>query len=382
MLPFFVKHLADEEGNGVDLGCGDGDLTEHIGSKVAAHIFGIDSDSALIDRARERKKGNLDFIEGDLSKNRIPHIGINFDFAYSNCCLTHLSDEGVYGALIDLQSCMSVGGKFAFVVPHIEWAKKMYCEVQYCAIGITAIPRFGDRQAFRYPQWYATALEKCGFEEIDCQEIKIPDDSRLEARYLDEAGTPLFSTFTAIKSKTIPNLDSLKKAFEVAHDNRKLEISLFWQRSLFFWGFVATALIGYGTTYTKAPDLSFFFAVFGLVCSIVWASGNRGSKYWQEYWEKKVNFYQNYVVGNVFFDRSPERPGFFSNYAGRRISVSKLTMALSDFVAMLWALLCFYSVIKPLYHLDKRHVWVIFLLIVLLTLAYCLVFLRNSDSED
>ena len=37
-----------------------------------------------------------------------------------------------------------------------------------------------------------------------------------------------------------------KKILEYAADVRKFEISLFWQRSLFFWGFIGAAFVAYG----------------------------------------------------------------------------------------------------------------------------------------
>jgi hypothetical protein len=38
----------------------------------------------------------------------------------------------------------------------------------------------------------------------------------------------------------------------------------------------------------QLPTLSLLVSGFGLVCSVSWALVSRGSKYWQEQWESKI----------------------------------------------------------------------------------------------
>ena len=81
-----------------------------------------------------------------------------------------------------------------------------------------------------------------------------------------------------------------EKYFDVAADVRKFEIGLFWQRSLFFWGFIGAAFIAYaalGRKDNSDPLAQLAVACFGFVCSTAWTLQNRGSKYWQEAWETK-----------------------------------------------------------------------------------------------
>jgi hypothetical protein len=128
-----------------------------------------------------------------------------------------------------------------------------------------------------------------------------------------------------------------------AADVRKFEIQLFWQRSLFFWGFLAAAMVAYANL--RSDDeaaMRTVVACFGFVCSIAWTLQNRGSKYWQEAWEQKVKRAQIDVLdGNLFSKTEPRlKNGFWGAW---RFSVSGLTIALSDFAAVVWSALLYSS---------------------------------------
>src|ERR1700687_4058379 len=69
-------------------------------------------------------------------------------------------------------------------------------------------------------------------------------------------------------------------AWSLMIQTRNLEIDLFWKRSLFFWGFISAAFVGY--TALRQSELRTVLACFGTVCSCAWTLVNRGSKYWQE----------------------------------------------------------------------------------------------------
>jgi hypothetical protein len=79
----------------------------------------------------------------------------------------------------------------------------------------------------------------------------------------------------------MPDKDDFRKAFDFAADVRKFEIGLFWQRSLFFWGFITTAILAYGAAYqTHSRNLQFAAAAIGLTSAFVWTLVNRSSLYW------------------------------------------------------------------------------------------------------
>lgn len=379
VLPWLERALSDVASPCLDIGCGSADITAHLASKLDLSIVGIDL--AIPESVRtDCENSRLHLVAADITKNGILEAGIIFNSVFSNCCFCHVDDDQFLMVLADVFNASRVGARIAFLVPSISWAKAHYSDVKYTPAGLTAVPRSGSRQHFRTPDWYKSALQRAGFGEVSHEELLIPQDERLDERYLSKAGSALFSGFMATREATAPDSATKIKAFDIAHENRKLEIQLFWQRSLFFWGFVAASLVGYAQTIKDNQHFSTVFALFGLVCSIVWSRGNRGSKYWQEYWEKKVNFFQHFTTGNIFFDRKPTTPRFFEVFEGRRASVSKLTMALSDYSVGVWALLCLLTFVdKP--YLDS-HWRTPAALLVVLTLIYCGFFLWKAKSED
>jgi hypothetical protein len=134
------------------------------------------------------------------------------------------------------------------------------------------------------------------------------------------------------------------KILELIAEIRKLEIGLFWSRSLFFWGFTTIAITAYGAAFHFATkevatkEVQFAIACAGLICSVVWTLVNRSSKYWQRTWEDKAGEASREAVGSNLFAEHPRRGS-----AGQRFpwwtahfSVSKLATAFSDFTCFVW----------------------------------------------
>jgi hypothetical protein len=128
-----------------------------------------------------------------------------------------------------------------------------------------------------------------------------------------------------------------ERRHEVALQTRNFEIELFWKRSAFFWAFITAAFAGYAALRNFRSDLSVVVACFGAVCALAWTLANRGSKYWQETWETRVEKHESVVTGALF---GAEDEAIQTNKGcwlqARRYSVSKLTIALSDYVFALW----------------------------------------------
>ena len=126
-----------------------------------------------------------------------------------------------------------------------------------------------------------------------------------------------------------------KAQYEFACKARELELDLFWKRSLFFWGFIGAAFLAFANLRDNFA-LSAVIASFGLVCSVVWTLANRGSKFWYESWEQKVQKSEVQVTGR-WFGEAEESKADLAWLQSRRFSVSKLAIALSDYTAALWA---------------------------------------------
>jgi hypothetical protein len=134
---------------------------------------------------------------------------------------------------------------------------------------------------------------------------------------------------------TVPPPNS--KRFDAALQTRQFEIDLFWKRSLFFWGFIGAAFVAVGALKYDQPGLSLLVSSFGLVCSMAWTLANRGSKYWQEQWESKIENVEREVTGPLFQKIEPKQAkGWFG---GREYSVSKLAILVSDYVSIIWLII-------------------------------------------
>jgi len=147
--------------------------------------------------------------------------------------------------------------------------------------------------------------------------------------------------------------DSKSERLRISVETRALEINLFWQRSLFFWGFTIAAGAGFLETYTKGSGIALVISCFGMVCTFAWSLVNRGSKYWQENWENKAEAAAVDVLGGSLFG-NPAPIHSRRLLGAKRFSVSHLTTALSDFVFVGW----FFAVIYQLWLIltsDQPH---------------------------
>jgi hypothetical protein len=168
-----------------------------------------------------------------------------------------------------------------------------------------------------------------------------------------------------------------ERRYESALATRNFEIELFWKRSLFFWGFIASAFVGYATLLESHEKYAVLISCFGFICSVAWTLVNRGSKYWQENWEYFVESSEDEVTGNLFKDRAPRRSksGWLSSAS---FSVSRITIALSDFTTIVWfILLCCPLLPKAISSDDIFEV-----VAVLFTLLFALAMVFAGRSSD
>lgn len=160
--------------------------------------------------------------------------------------------------------------------------------------------------------------------------------------------------------------DKEDKALTQALDIRKFEIDLYWKRATYFWTFIGATFAGFiaveASSASNKQDLAIILANLGFVFSFAWFCANKGSKFWQENWEKHVDVLEDDVTGplykvvlsrNTITSTLDKVIGFLTGPS--KISVSKINQLISLYVSILWICLYFYSL--PEFSLDKSVNW-------------------------
>ncbi|MDK7224247.1 hypothetical protein QP468_13575, partial [Proteus mirabilis] len=93
-------------------------------------------------------------------------------------------------------------------------------------------------------------------------------------------------------------------ALEKALDIRKFEIELYWKRATYFWTFIGVTFAGFFAVQTSSSlnkqDISVVLSCLGIIFSWAWFCVNRGSKFWQENWEKHVDNLEDKIIGPLY----------------------------------------------------------------------------------
>lgn len=178
-----------------------------------------------------------------------------------------------------------------------------------------------------------------------------------------------------------------KEALEHALDIRKFEIELYWKRATYFWTFIGATLAGFVAVQNFGEairqDMSVILACLGLVFSFAWVLVNRGSKFWQENWEKHVDMLEDKITGplykTVLSRNSDTRSAdLLSHYlsGASDVSVSKINQIVSVYIFALWWILLIYS-LWPI-STDLPPNW-FYVSLVLLALFCGGLFLRKGN---
>lgn len=174
-----------------------------------------------------------------------------------------------------------------------------------------------------------------------------------------------------------------REALRQALDTRKFEIDLYWRRAAYFWTFIAASFAGFfavqASSSPNKQDLSVVLSCLGIVFSFGWFCVNRGSKYWQENWEKHVDMLEDHVVGPLY--KTVLSRNHTKKMAERlvdlitgpsRLSVSKINQIISLYVFLLWICLLFYS-LPPFDRSQQINLF--YALVIVLTVLACGSFL-------
>ncbi len=138
-----------------------------------------------------------------------------------------------------------------------------------------------------------------------------------------------------------------KKALEDILDIRKFEIDMYWKRATYFWAFIGAALGGYIASLRDSEPTNlhrkgqFILITLGILFSWCWYLVNRGSKFWQENWEKHLDIMEdNRESPSPLYKMTIQRDFYKKRWCcphkAYPFSVSKINILLSFFIFLLW----------------------------------------------
>jgi uncharacterized protein involved in tellurium resistance len=135
---------------------------------------------------------------------------------------------------------------------------------------------------------------------------------------------------------------ALKRAYEL----RTFEIELYWKRATYFWGFqiaifAAFGLIWKGNSASVWGPITLALAGLGILTALANCLSARGSKFWQENWEKHIDMLEDDHEGSLY-------KTVWLDEGRRGYSVSKINRQLSWYFVVFWALVVFYVVVTLL----------------------------------
>jgi hypothetical protein len=185
-----------------------------------------------------------------------------------------------------------------------------------------------------------------------------------------------------------------EEALKNALDIRKFEIDLYWKRAGYFWAFIALSFAAYFAVATNAKklcdmqsDLLLISSGAGLFFSLCWYCVEKGSKYWQENWEKHVDWLEDEVMGPLYKRILAYKNGSVSRFLPTKpypFSVSKINQLLSLSICLIWGFLY----VSNFMRISKCNIPAIVITLVLVVFIF-LLFLccktgcyHDSDSNE
>ncbi|MBI9113038.1 hypothetical protein [Maridesulfovibrio ferrireducens] len=158
-------------------------------------------------------------------------------------------------------------------------------------------------------------------------------------KYLEQYKSNKYTKKTIEESSTDEQYDfkKISKALDTALDIRKFEIELYWKRATYFWAFIAVLFAGY----YQVDDylLKIILTCSGFLFSVAWFLVNKGSKYWQNNWERHVDALEDMVIGPLY-KTILEDKGKGNCFTGAAAySVTKINQILSGSVVFFWFIL-------------------------------------------
>ena len=154
--------------------------------------------------------------------------------------------------------------------------------------------------------------------------------------------------------------EKIREAYNKAHDIRKFEIEMYWRRSAYLWTLQGAALAALAIVlsrftfnadciepYPETDDKCYLDRIrlvvvvaiwcFGTFGAFVWLLLLRGAKFWQNNWERHVDFLEDKVSGALY--KTYPVKEYKEPY-----SVSALNELMAMFTLLMWVLIGVMSV--------------------------------------
>lgn len=139
-----------------------------------------------------------------------------------------------------------------------------------------------------------------------------------------------------------------KEALKQALATREFEIELYWKRTTYFWTLIAAILAGFGVSVNVGSGAAtpIILSCIASVLCWAWILVNKGSKAWQENWEKHVVLLEDSIIGPLYKTVLFKQEGnFFVRPA--EMSVSKINLLVSWFMLITCVSLLIYAWLGP-----------------------------------
>lgn len=224
--------------------------------------------------------------------------------------------------------------------------------------------------------------------------IKKVDEAQTYDSIFNDSNTQNINN-TNEKENTKSNKDKKlkEKALEYALDIRKFEIELYWKRASYFWTFIGVIFAGYFLVLSKL-DLSknlefngiilFILSCLGFVFTYCWYLVNRGSKFWQNNWERHVDMLEDDYIGPLYKTAiNMQSFNFWKLHKEYPYSVSKVNQLLSIFIFIIWITLAIWTVWFFKLHINQKSFMLMISLITsVFTIIVSIAGISTSNLKD
>lgn len=126
----------------------------------------------------------------------------------------------------------------------------------------------------------------------------------------------------------------LRAALNRAYQLRSFEIEHYWKRATYFWGFQVAIFAAFGLIWEKSTSsnwnpITLALAGLGVLTALANVLSARGSKFWQENWEKHIDMLEDEIEGRL------HKTVWMSNKSAS-FSVSRINQLLSMYFVVFW----------------------------------------------